>query len=405
MVYHFGSFELDSDRFELRHDGKPCPLEPQVFDLLRYLIESRDHVVTRDELLEAVWAGRIVSDSTLSSRVKAVRQAIGDSGGEQKWIQTVHGRGFRFIGIVRVVSSTADLSAATEDRRARDDSAELRQEVRYCRTRDGVRIAFARVGVGPCLVKAANWMSHLEYDWESPIWRHWIAGLARNHELIRYDERGNGLSDREVADLSFEAMVADLETVVDALGLERFALFGISQGCAVSVEYAVRHPGRVTCLVLYGGFVKGWRKQGDEGETARREAMSTLIRAGWGQDNPAFRQIFTSRFMPGASPEQMNWFNELQRSTVSAENAARLHDEFGEIDVSRRLSSVRVPTLVLHARNDAEIPLEAGRAFATHIPGARFVTLESENHILLAQEPAFERLVNEIDIFLGEDGN
>jgi pimeloyl-ACP methyl ester carboxylesterase/DNA-binding winged helix-turn-helix (wHTH) protein len=398
MIYRFADYELDTAGFELRHEGAPVPVEPKVFDLLRHLIEHRDRVVTRDELFEAVWAGRIVSDAALSSRIKAARRAIGDQGHVQAWIRTVHGRGFRFVGAVEAVApATATVGAPPSA-----SGPALAQDIRFCTTADGVRIAYSVVGQGPPLVKAANWMSHLEFDWESPVWRHWIAALARLHRLVRYDERGNGLSDRQVDDLSFAAMVADLESVVDALGLDRFALFGISQGCAVSVEYAVRHPERVSHLVLYGGFVKGWRKQGDPLEIGRREAMSTLMRAGWGQDNPAFRQVFTSRFIPGASPEQMAWFNELQRHTVAPETAARLHEVFGGIDVSRRLAHVTTPTLVLHARDDAEISLEAGRAFATGIPGARFVTLDSGNHVLLAHEPAFARFVEEVERFLSD---
>lgn len=402
MIYRFNDFELDTDRFELRRCGNPCSIEPQVFDLLHHLIVNRDRVSTKDELIASVWSGRIVSDSALSSRIKAARRVIGDDGNRQEWIQTLHGRGFRFIGPVDVVTTKVPPDSDRDHASATPAQDELTQDIQYCLTKDGVRVAYASIGEGQPLVKAANWMSHLEFDWESPIWRHWIAGLARKHRFIRYDERGNGLSDREVGDLSFEAMVTDLESVVDAVGLERFALFGISQGCAVSVEYAVRHPERVTRLILYGGFVKGWRARGDPLEIGSREAMSTLMRSGWGQDNPAFRQLFTTRFMPGASAEQMTWFNELQRRTVSPENAARLHDEFGHIDVSERLAQVTVPTLVLHARNDAEIPLEAGRAFATGISGARFVSLESDNHILLEQEPAFTRFIEEVQRFLAE---
>ena len=209
-----------------------------VFDVLRYLIENRDRVVTRGELLDEVWSGRIVSESALSSRIKDARVVIGDSGARQEWIKTIHGRGFRFVGDVKADSGEAKAPPGA--------LREPQQHIQYCRTTDGIRIAFAETGGGPTIVKAANWMSHLEYDLESPIWRHWINELSHGHRLIRYDERGNGLSDREVSDLSFEAMVADLESVVEALDVDRFALFGISQGCAVSVEYAVRHPDRVS---------------------------------------------------------------------------------------------------------------------------------------------------------------
>ncbi|MEM7169055.1 MAG: alpha/beta fold hydrolase [Pseudomonadota bacterium] len=400
MIFSFGEFILDKRRIELRRADKVCAVEPQVFDLLCYLIENRDRVISKQELFDTIWADRTVSDSALSSRIKAARQAIGDDGKSQNWIQTAHGRGFRFVGDVASKLDPNPIAGNDDKRHEGQRERVLVQKIQYCKTADNVQIAYACLGQGRPLIKAANWMSHLEFDWESPIWRHWITELARTHLLVRYDERGNGLSDRNVTDLTFEAMVADLESVADAQGLDRFALFGISQGCAVSVEYAVRHPNRVTHLILYGGFVKGWRKQNDPVEIGRREAMSTLIRAGWGQDNPAFRQLFTSRFMPGASMEQMAWFNELQRRTVSPEVAYQLHEIFGDIDVSHRLHHVQTPTLVLHARRDGEIPLEAGRAFATGIPGAHFVTLESQNHILLDTEPAFSQFIDEVSHFL-----
>jgi pimeloyl-ACP methyl ester carboxylesterase/DNA-binding SARP family transcriptional activator/tetratricopeptide (TPR) repeat protein len=276
------------------------------------------------------------------------------------------------------------------------------QEIRFCTTRDGVRLAYAVSGDGPPIVRAAHWMSHLQFDWESPVFRHWIDGLSAGQTLIRYDERGNGLSDWEVGDLSFEAMIADLESIVDAAGLERFALLGLSQGCGVSIAYAVRHPERVSALVLYGGYAQGWRKRADPAESAQREAMATLARQGWGQDNPVFRQLFTNLFIPGANQQQLAWFNELQRRTVSPENAYRLLQAFADIDVTDLLPQVKAPTLVMHARLDGVAPFESGRAFATGIPGARFVELESPNHILLEQEPAFQQFLEQTRAFVRE---
>ncbi|MEF0939658.1 alpha/beta hydrolase [Rhizobium sp. BR 362] len=276
------------------------------------------------------------------------------------------------------------------------------QEIRFCKTVDRVTIAYAVCGHGSPIVRAAHWMSHLQYDWESPVWKHWIDALSEKTKLIRYDERGNGLSDWVAEDISFKAMIADLESVVDAAGLDRFTLLGVSQSCAISVAYAVRHPERVSGLILYGGFVKGWRKRGDSHEVATHQAMTALIREGWGQHNPVFRHLFTAMFIPGADPVQMDWFDELQRISVSPGNAGRLHEAFGDIDVSDMLSQVTVPTLVLHARKDAVVPFQSGREFATGIPGARFVDLDSANHILLASEPAFEQFVREVMRFVAE---
>lgn len=280
--------------------------------------------------------------------------------------------------------------------------APLRQEVRFCTARDGVRIAYATVGSGPPLVKTANWMNHLEFDWDSPVWRHSFRRLARDFTFIRYDARGNGLSDWDVNDWSLDKLVADLEAVVDAAGLERFPLLGISQGCAVSVEYAVRHPERVSKLILYGGYARGWKLHEDRERVAETEALVKVTRTGWGKDNPAYRQLFTTFFIPGATQEQMSWFNELQRMTTSPENAAALLDQLGDIDVRERLSQVRTPTLVIHARKDARVTLPNGRELAMGIPGARFLILESENHILLEQDPALDRFLDAIGEFLAE---
>jgi pimeloyl-ACP methyl ester carboxylesterase len=285
----------------------------------------------------------------------------------------------------------------------RTDEPKMHQEIRFCMAPDGVRIAYAIVGQGPALVKPATWLNHLELDWEIPgPRRHLHEKLAKDHLLVRYDERGNGLSDWDVDEISFESFVRDLETVVDAVGLERFALFGISQGCAISIAYAVRHPERVTGLVLYGGYARGWRRRGSREEIEQREALITLMRQGWGQDNPAFRQIFTSLFMPDATPEQVKKFNDLQRMATSPENAVRIREALDNIDISHLLPKVAVPTLILHCRDDAAQPFEEGRGMAAMIPRARFVALEGRNHIILENEPAWPRFLEEVTNFLAD---
>jgi class 3 adenylate cyclase/pimeloyl-ACP methyl ester carboxylesterase len=278
------------------------------------------------------------------------------------------------------------------------------QEIHFCQTKDGVQLAYAKTGKGPALVKTGNWMTHLEFDFESPIWRHLFRELSRDHELIRYDSRGNGLSDRDVPDVSFDHFVDDLEAVIDAAGLDRFALLGVSQGCSVSIAYAVRHPERVARLVLFGGYSVGWRKRArTPAEKEAGEAMLTLVRLGWGQENSAFRQLFTSQFIPGGTKEQADWFNELQRVSTSPEDAVRSLMATGESDVTALLSKVSMPTLVMHSRHDARVPFEAGRRMAAGIPGARFVALESRNHLILEDEPAFGRFLDELTSFLRPD--
>ncbi|MDX1646150.1 MAG: alpha/beta fold hydrolase [Longimicrobiales bacterium] len=273
--------------------------------------------------------------------------------------------------------------------------------IRFTHSRDATTIAYAVSGSGPPLVKAANWLTHLEFDWESPVWRHWLRELSAHHTLVRYDERGCGLSDREVDDLSFERWVEDLEAVVDAARLDRFALFGMSQGGPVAVAYAVRHPERVERLVLYGSYTVGWKHRGTPEFRRRERALIQLIADGWGRDNPAFRQVFTSMFLPEGTPAQVDWFNELQRKTTSPDIAVRLEEEFGDIDVRDEVTKVDCPALVLHARHDEVIPFEAGRSLAAALPDARFVPLDSRNHVLVADEPAWERFVEEVGDFLG----
>ncbi len=297
------------------------------------------------------------------------------------------------------IGAPAALRRPVGERNVEPGSATV-QHTLFCTARDGTGIAYACAGEGPAIVKTANWLNHIEYEWESPIWRHWLRELTREHKLLRYDERGNGLSDWKVADLSFEAFVNDLESVVDAAGLDRFDLLGISQGCAVSIAYAVRHPHRVKRMVLVGGYAAGWAVRGDPDEVARREAMITLTKVGWGQDNPAFRQIFTTLYFPGASHEQADWFNELQRVSASPEGAQRLQRALSEIDVRPLLDRVGVPTLIMHSRGDSVVPFSAGRGLASRIPGARFVALDSDNHLVLDSEPAWRVLVDNLRDFL-----
>ena len=394
LIYSFGDYELDTRLHELRRAGGRLHVEPQVFDVLAYLLASRDRLVTKEELLEGVWGHRYVAPTTLNSRIKHARQAVGDDGAAQRVIRTVHGLGFRVIAEVEERDAAPAAPGA--------GAGPLEQRIRFCTASDGVRIAYATSGAGPPLVKPANWLTHLEYDWESPVWRHWLHELSRDRTLVRYDERGSGLSDRDVDDYSFEAWVRDLETVVDAVGLERFPLLALSQGCAVAIAYAARHPERVTRLVLYGGFVQGSIVRARTPEELEEAVMMThRMPLYWGRDNPAFRLFFAARFMPDGTPEQMRWFSELQRVTTTPEIAVRLRTTSAHIDVTDLATRVRAPTLVLHATGDAVVPFDQGRHLAALVPGARFVSLASRNHILLEGEPAWSRFTDEVRRFLG----
>jgi pimeloyl-ACP methyl ester carboxylesterase len=277
------------------------------------------------------------------------------------------------------------------------------QRVQFCTAPDGVRIAYALHGSGPPLVRTATWLTHLEFDWESPVWRHWLVGLAERHTLLRYDERGCGLSDRDVEDLSLEARVADLEAVVAAAGFDQIALLGMSQSGPVAVAYAARHPERISRLALFATYARG-RLMRDPSPSAREHAelMISLIRMGWAQNQPAFRRLFTTLFIPGATSEQMEWFDDLQRVTTEPETAVRIRHARNHDDVRSEAEQVASPTLVLHAREDALAPFSEGRLLASLIPGARFVALDSPNHILLAEEPAWDQFRDELHAFLGE---
>jgi class 3 adenylate cyclase/pimeloyl-ACP methyl ester carboxylesterase len=280
--------------------------------------------------------------------------------------------------------------------------ADLKQQVRYCSAPDGVRLAYAKVGFGPPVLRTGHALGHLEYDWELPIFRHYLLELAKSFTLVRYDARGNGLSDWDVGETSLDAWVSDLETIADAAGLARFPLLGISQGCPVSIAYAAKHPDRVSHLILYGGYAVGFNKRPNltAADRERRAAMLTLVKLGWGSDNATFRQMFTSQWMPTATREQADACNELMRLSASPEFALRFFETIAEFDVRHLLPQVRAPTLVMHVRDDIPSPIALGRELAAGIPNARFVALPGKNHMILEQDPGVAQFLNELKSFV-----
>jgi len=275
------------------------------------------------------------------------------------------------------------------------------QRIRFCTTDDGVRIAYAVCGHGPPLLKTAHWLSHVEYDWDSPVWRPWLRFLSRHRTFVRYDPRGCGLSDRDVDDVSLDGWLRDVEAVVRDAGLTRYELLGMSQGGPVAIQHARRASDAVTRLVLYGAYARGRLHRGlPPAEKAAGDALPQLIRSGWGRVNPAFRQLFTSLFLPGGSAEQVAWFNELQRRSATPETAARIVAACDELDVTEAASSLRLPALVLHARGDARVPVDEGRLLAALIPRADFAELESDNHVLLEEEAAWATFRERVAAFL-----
>lgn len=280
--------------------------------------------------------------------------------------------------------------------------AQISQRVRYVKSTDGTKLAWADAGSGPPLVRAANWLTHLEYDWESPVWRHWMEFLCSKFRFIRYDERGCGMTDRAVNDLSLDRWVEDLEAVIEAAGIsEPFGLLGISQGSAACIAFAVKHPELVSRLVIYGGYSRGPFRRDDPKTEQMYRAMIDLIQVGWADRNPSFRQVFTSRFVPDATDEQLDWFNDLCKVTTEGEIAARLLSARGEVYVEHLLGEVKCPTLVLHARGDDVVPVMEGRIIAAGIPNAEYVELDSRNHVLLSHEPAWARFCEEVEQFFG----
>lgn len=405
--YRFGDFELDVAGHLLRRAGEPVHVEPRALDLLCHLVEHRDRVVSKNELLDEVWGDRFVSEAALTTALRTARLAIGDTGSRQDLIRTVHRRGYRFVATATVVGGDAsagrgpqtDTDSASPDAPSGPDS----QTIRFCRAADGTRIAYATVGSGPPLLKAANWMSHLDLEWTTPVWSHWLGGLARNRQLVRYDERGCGLSDWTVPGFTFDDWVDDLHTVVEATGLDRFPLLGVSQGGAVAVAYAVRHPERVSRLVLAGAYARG-RQVRARTEAEREEAALDLdlARVGWLHQDPRFLRVFASQFLPEGTPEDWAEFTAFQRQTTSPANGVRFLEEFARIDVSTIAHRVACPTLIIHSRDDERVPAAQAGELAALIPDSRLILLKSRSHLLTAFEPAWDEFLAHIDAFLAE---
>ncbi len=390
-VYSFGPFHLEAQERRLLRDGAVVPLTGKAFDTLLLLVEGAGTLQRQQALIDRLWPDTFVEPNNLQVNVSLVRRVLDGAAGVE--LQTVRGQGYRLVAEV----------ARSEVAGAVAPPASAAQRTYFCKAADGTRLAYARLGEGPPIVKAANWLSHLELDWKGELNRRWLELLGRGRCLVRYDARGNGLSDWSPPSLTFESFVSDLATVFDAAGVERAPVVGLSQGAAVAAAYAARHPERVSGLLLIGGCARGWRVKQHARLTEQVEAMMVLMRTGWGGRNASFRQMFTSRFFPEASPELAEWWNELQRQTTTPENAANLLSALGDVDVRDELPRVKAPTLVLHSREDAVVPMKDGIELASGIPGARFVPLESGNHVFVPGEPAWQRFVSEVEGFLAQE--
>jgi pimeloyl-ACP methyl ester carboxylesterase len=391
MRYSFSNCVLDTERHLLIRDGEPVKTEPQVFDLLHLLVRNAGVLVTRDQIVDEIWDGRIVSESSISARTNAARKAVGDSGKEQAIIKTVTRRGLQLVPPVSTDGGNEpDTVPAHSDR----------QRVRFATSQDGTKIAYATSGSGPKIMRAGHFLTHLEMDWNSLIWRPQLDALGQDYTLIRYDQRGTGLSDPVLSNVDLESYVSDLEAVANAAGLERFPLLGLSQGVPVAIQFAAQHPERVSCLVLYGGYAEG-RALRDSGQSIEAaDAMMVLMREGWGKPESAFMGAFTSLFCPGASQAQLADLVQLQLASTSSANAGRIRMAIDRFSVVDQLKNIKVPTLVIHSRNDSVHPLSEGYKLASNIPEAELIVLESSNHILLPGELNFAEWVSETLGFL-----
>ncbi len=383
--------------FDLHHSelrtqaGERVPLRRQDLAVLSCLACNVDHVVTKDELMRAVWPNVVVTDDSLVQCIVELRRALGDDA--HRTIQTESRRGYRLVSNRRA-SSGNGASETAGDR-------EFHQDIRFATTADGVRIAYATSGNGPPLVRAAHWMTYLDWDWRSATFGPRIQALSRHSRLVRYDGRGYGLSDWDSPPGTLDDAVADLEAVVAAAGLESFALLGASGGSPIAIRFAARNPQQVSHLVLFGAFARGALRRGERSISRDKwAAMMCLIEDGWGQDNPAFRQLITSLMWPGADAQQMASFNQLQRVSCSPKTAVALLNEIANFDVTEELPGVQCPTLVLHSPRDSRVPFEEGRLLASMIPGARLEPFDSPNHTPLLGEPAFEQVGALMQAFL-----
>jgi len=392
-MFEFGPFRLEPQEHRLTRDERLVPLPGKALQTLVVLVERHGTLVPKRELMNAVWPNTSVEENNLDRNISTLRKALGDQESGEPFIETVPRVGYRFVAEVRE-------SAADAKPRSRHETT-AKQEIRFCQTADKVRLAYATIGEGHPVVKVASCFNHLGFEWDSPIWRHWITDFAPGHTLMRYDGRGNGLSDWEFEDCSFDAWVHDLETAVDAAGLDRFVLFGHSQGGAVAVEYAVRHPERVSHLVLCGSYARGISHRGNPEALEVRRALQTLLLLNWGKTNPAFFQVVTDLYIPErATAEDKKWFCELQMVSMKPENLVRIMRTCDSMDVRPILPKIKVPTIVFHADCDRISPVQEGRIMATEIPGARFVPLPSANHVLLEDEPAWAIFRDELAAFL-----
>jgi DNA-binding winged helix-turn-helix (wHTH) protein/dienelactone hydrolase len=379
---------LDTARFELCRDGRPVPIEPQTFDVLSYLVSHRDRVVSKQELMDAVWGGRFVTEAAVTSRIKQARRAMGDDGRDQRLIRTVHGRGYRFVADVDV-DMTGRPPAAARDRTSARETAPIRYTVS-----DGLHIAYQVTGGGePDIVLIPGFVSHLELDWANDRHAHFLDGLGSLGRLIRFDKRGTGMSDRPVGLPDLETRMHDVLAVMDAVGSRRAVLCGYSEGGPMAILMAATHPERVSSLVLYGSYAKRTRGDGypwAQTDEERRSYTDRLI------DSWDWEADLRMR-CPSGDPQMQRWWAQRMRAAATPSTIRALMDMNSAVDVRDVLGAVRVPTLVLHRTGDALFKVGEARYLADHIPSARLQLLEGADH-LVSGDP--DQILGQIEPFV-----
>lgn len=392
MIYRFGACELDTDRHRLTVAGEVAHVEPQVFALLALLAARAPDLVSYDDLQEAVWQGRIVSDATVAARISAARAAVGDDGKRQAVIRTVPRCGLQMV---------AEVTGGTDMPASDPPAPDLHQMIRYTSSRDGAAIAWAEIGEGPPLMRGGHWLNHLEHDLASPIFGPLLKRLARGRRLIRYDPRGTGLSDRDVdlANVTVETLADDMEAVADAAGVDRFPIYAISQSVPVALTFAARHPDRVSHMILNNGLVRGSTARGDHATT---ETMVAMIRTGWGVPGSPFMKAVATLFVPRSTQEELDSLVDLQAVSASPDAAAKLRRAIGDIDVTGILEKVTCPVLVMHCSGDAIQSPEQSKLIARTLPDAVFHLCDSPNHMVVPSDPIWEHCLDAFDRFLAD---
>ena len=389
MRYAFADCELDTESFRLSRGGAPVPVEPQVFDLLKLLAENAGRLVSRDQLTEVVWGGRIVSEATIAARINAARRAVGDSGKDQAVIRTIPRRGLELVVPVRLTEEVAPETPAPDSQT---------QTIRYATSADGTRLAYAISGSGPPLLRASHHVTHLELDWNSRFWRPQFDALGARHRLIRYDIRGTGLSDSDSGEADIMRHVEDMVAVADAAGLEQFPILANLNSAAPAIVLAAETPDRISRLVIQQGYARG---RAMRGAAETDDPFVTLLRGGgWGDSESGFMRAWISLAAPSLSYDDATAIIEHIARATSTENALISRQVIDRYDVSDRLEAVGAPTLVIHARNDVLHPLSEGRIIAAGIPGAEFLVVESANTLCLTPDPTWQQQIQAILAFL-----